>query len=248
MKFAHRLHRILSPILYKNGGAFVLPKIAPIWPQRKFLRSLLKKLQIDCVIDVGANVGQYGNELRMIGYDGQIFSFEPAPDCFAQLSARCASDPHWHAINLALGTQPGHALFNEMQASVFNSFKLPSASETSLYKKENSVLRQTSVAVDRLDVILPALQTQYKFQNIFLKMDTQGFDLQVFEGATAAHHLITALQSELPVKRIYQDVPAWRDALAVYENSGFELSALFPVNPSIAELIEMDCYLVRAPG
>jgi FkbM family methyltransferase len=245
MKFAHRLHRALSSVLYKNGGAIVLPKIAPHWPQRKFLRSLLQRLDIDCVIDVGANVGQYGNELRMIGYDGQIVSFEPAPDCFALLSRRAETDPHWHAVNLALGAQAGAAMFNEMKASVFNSFRLPSAKETDLFSTENAVIRQTEVAVERLDIVLPQLRAKYGFRNIFLKMDTQGFDLQVFSGATAILPEIVAMQSELPVKRIYEDIPSWRDAIAVYEEAGFELSALYPVNPSMAELVEMDCYLVN---
>jgi FkbM family methyltransferase len=246
MKFSHRLHRALSPIIYNDGWALVPPKIAPNWPQRKYLRSLLKQLNIDCVIDVGANVGQYGNELRMIGYNGLIISFEPAPDCFAALSKRASPDPLWHTVNLALGAEPGEVMFNEMNVSLFNSFRLPSANETDLFAAENCVKRQTKVAVEKLENVLPELQKKYGFHNIFLKMDTQGFDLQVFDGAKAVHSKIAALQSELPVKRIYQDSPSWRDAIAVYEGAGFELSALFPVNPKMAELIEMDCYLVLA--
>ncbi len=245
MKLAHRLHRALSPVIYKSGGAIVLPKIAPNWPQRKFLRSLLKKLDIDCVIDVGANVGQYGNELRMIGYSGTILSFEPSPDCHAQLSARTLGDPRWHAINLALGAQAGEAEFNEMRNSVFNSFRLPSAEETRLFAGENIVVRKTKVPVERLDAVLPKLRAEFGFRKVFLKMDTQGFDLQVFAGATNILHEIAAMQSELPVKRIYKDTPAWRDAVAVYEGAGFELSALFPVNPGMDALVEMDCYLVQ---
>jgi FkbM family methyltransferase len=231
--------------LYKSGGAIVLPKIAPHWPQRKFLRSLLQKLDIDCVIDVGANVGQYGNELRMIGYSGTIISFEPSPDCYAQLAARSASDPQWHAVNLALGAEAGVATFNEMSSSVFNSFRLPSETETDLFSGENKVVRQTKVAVERLDIVLPKLRVKHGFGNVFLKMDTQGFDLQVFAGATGIHNEIAAMQSELPVKRIYQDTPSWRDAIAVYEAAGFQLSALFPVNPGMEALVEMDCYLVQ---
>ena len=44
------------------------------------LAMLFARLKINCVLDVGAHVGQYGRFLRNIGYSGHIVSFEDDQD------------------------------------------------------------------------------------------------------------------------------------------------------------------------
>jgi len=66
----------------------------------------LKRLAIDCVWDVGANVGQYGVELRLLGYNGLIISFEPDQSNFEKLKSRSKRDSKWLAMNFALGRNP----------------------------------------------------------------------------------------------------------------------------------------------
>jgi hypothetical protein len=86
---------------------------------------------------------------------------------------------------------------------------------------------------------------EHGFQRPFLKMDTQGFDVEVFRGAEQVRHLIVGMQSELPIKHLYQDTMPWDATLAEYQRAGFALAGLYQVNPGYAELIELDCYLVR---
>jgi FkbM family methyltransferase len=243
--FKDRLRRRLAPLVYGDGLAVIPPAVNHSWPQRQFLRRFLKRLEIDCLLDVGANIGQYATEVRNIGYQGLIFSFEPDPDCFAKLSARSAADPSWHAFNIALGSAVGSADFNVMEVPLFNSFRAPSTADTAHFGAPNSVQKVITVRVETLADQLPELQRQFGFRRTFLKMDTQGFDVEVFRGARPVHDRIAGMQSEVSVKRLYADTPDWRSIIAEYEQAGFELAGLYAVNAELDELMEFDCYLRR---
>src|ERR1700686_1867632 len=70
-----------------------------------FLRRLLTQLDVDCVLDVGANRGQFAQELRGIGYNGQIISFEPIASEFSVLRRKFANDSKWRGYQIALGSK-----------------------------------------------------------------------------------------------------------------------------------------------
>lgn len=224
---------------------FILDQIRAPWPQRQFLRNLLRRLEVDCVLDVGANVGQFGDELRLIGYKGLIVSFEPDPTAYGQLSAKLPGEKERIALNLALGSAAGAAELNIMASSAFNSFRAPSSADTRVFEGANQVVNTVSARIDTLDNILPDLMREHGFRRPFLKMDTQGFDIEVFRGAEEVHHLIVGMQSELPIKHLYQDTMPWDATVAEYQRAGFALAGFYQVNPGYAELIELDCYLVR---
>ena len=238
---------MLAPRIYDSAFAIIPGRMQATWRQRMFLKRFLVDLDIDCVLDVGANVGQYGSELRRIGYGGQIFSFEPDPATFRRLEERSAHDKDWHAINLALGSIAGRADFNLMAVPLFNSFRLPSTHETDSFMGCNEVIQTCEIEVARLSDILPKLRQQYGFARVFLKMDTQGFDTEVFAGAGEVRNDILGFQSEVGIKRLYEDVAPWAEQITLYQDAGFVLAGMFPVNPGEPEVMEVDCYF-RSKG
>ena len=197
------------------------------------------------VLDVGANVGQFGQELRLIGYEGLILSFEPDPASFRALQKVAAADGRWEALNLALGSAPGEAPFNIMARSDFNSFRAPSTASTTTFVELNQVVETIAVKVETLGALFPNLQAKHRFKRPYLKMDTQGFDLEVFTGARDILPQLVGLQSELSIKPIYTGSPDWRSVLAVFEAQKFELAALYPVDAWAQELVEFNCFLTR---
>lgn len=211
-----------------------------------FVRHLLRELDIDCVLDVGANVGQYGKELRLIGYRGHIVSFEPDPNSFAKLSRAASRDPAWHVFACALGSVSGQARLNLTAAPVFNSFKEPHTEEVATFRQATEIVERVDVPVERLDNILGGLKTKLGFQRVFLKMDTQGFDQEVLDGAAGIVDELRGFQSEVSVKRIYRDTPTWSAAIEEYQRRGFTLAGLFAVGGKRRKaVIEFDCYMVR---
>ena len=82
-------------------------------------------------------------------------------------------------------------------------------------------------------------------RGVYLKMDTQGFDLDVLQGAAASLCDIEALQSEASVRRIYTDAPHFADTIKTIEGMDFSLSGIFPNNDGhFPVLVEFDCIFV----
>src|SRR5471030_413928 len=98
------------------------------------LRALLKHLDIDCVLDVGANAGQYHDFLReRVLYDGPIISFEPVSRHVEHLRARARDDRDWHIEGYALGAKDTMMPINVMVSDQFSSFLQPDNSRVKDY-------------------------------------------------------------------------------------------------------------------
>jgi FkbM family methyltransferase len=213
----------------------------------EFLRKLLGLLEVDLVIDVGANVGQYRDFLRRdVGYEGPIVSFEPIPWHVETLRQRARSDPRWHIEGCALGMLAGRASFNVMAESQFSSFLTPDHTVIGRFEEVNRVKTKVDVEVRRLDDVFADIDNRYGCRRPYLKIDTQGFDLEVIAGAEASLARICALQTEASVKRIYAGAPDYARTIEILQDKGFELSGIFNNNPSahFPLLIEFDCFMI----
>lgn len=225
--------------------------VVPTWrlnnlPAAEHLRSLFDFLSIDCVFDVGANQGQYRDFLREdVGFEKRIVSFEPIPGNAAAMRARAAGDTEWMVEAMALGSRSGVAQFNVMVGSQFSSFLRPDHSNVSEFEESNKVEERIEVPVRTLDEFVASAADEFSGKNIYLKMDTQGFDLEVLKGATETLKSVCALQSEASVKPIYEKMPDYATTIKTIQALDFELSGIFPNNAGhFPLLIEFDCYFV----
>lgn len=208
----------------------------------RHIAAILRQRDIDCVVDVGANRGQYGQFLREeVGFRGPIHSFEPVPKTFRELADRTRWDGDWHAHQVALGRAPGVLPINVMASSVFSSFRNPSG--TDIFKGMNEVVERVEVPVTRFDDLVS--DTLSRHRRIFLKLDTQGFDLEVLGGVDTASDRIQGVQTELSLVPIYEGMPGYDAVLEEMTRRGFVLSGLYPVSMSKLQAIEFDGLLVR---
>ncbi|HKC38138.1 MAG TPA: FkbM family methyltransferase [Gemmatimonadales bacterium] len=208
---------------------------------------VLQKLRINCVLDVGANRGQYGLALRQMGYSGHIVSFEPVRDAWETLRTVASRDHKWTTHHLALGAANSRAPMHVAAGSDFSSFLVPTAYSLERFPASAPVEHVENVEVCRLDHLLASVTSHIERPRFFLKMDTQGYDLQVFAGAQGVVDRLLGLQSELAVVPLYEHIPTMLAELRAYQAAGFEVSELAPVSrdPSTARVLEYDCLMLR---
>ena len=209
------------------------------------LHKLFARLRIDAVVDVGARTGEYGAWLRRNGYAGPIASFEPVAESFAVLEQRARGDKRWTVHRCALGRDDGIAEINVAQATEFSSFHSVNDAAHRLFGSDVRVDRVERVERHRLDALLPELFVAPE-SRVFLKVDTQGWDLEVLEGATGGLDRVVALQTEVSMHAIYEDAPTMADSLAWLGAHGYAVSGFFPVGfDARGRVLEFDCVAVR---
>ncbi len=216
--------------------------------RRLRLKTLLEKYQIDIVLDVGANRGQFASELRRMGYNGKIISFEPISSAFEVLQETAQNDLHWDIHKLALGSQNTEQKIYVADMSVFTSFLKSNDWCEQQFGKSSVGSTEETVIVRRLDEVLHETVENLDKARIYLKMDTQGYDLEVFKGLGGKYDKIFALQSEMSVIAIYQGMPHLTDSISFFEKAGFELAGMYPVTQeeSTLSVIEFDCIMVNS--
>jgi FkbM family methyltransferase len=226
--------------------------ILPTWRMvnRDFaekLAVLLKHFEVDCVIDIGANDGGYGKFLRLeVGFTGLILSFEPVSAQAARCRAAAIQDPNWHVFAFALGNEECETEINVSSHSTFTSLLPAVESPPEAMTDLMSVSHREVVVVHRLDGVLPDLQHRHGFKRPYLKTDTQGFDLAVFDGAGDLLATMVGVQTELSFRPLYQGMPGWRTVLDILESRHFSVSNMFLVNHDASlRAVEFDCILMN---
>jgi FkbM family methyltransferase len=230
----HRiLHRLGVDVVRYDGRRFVARKRIEV----------IRATGANVVLDVGAGVGQFAGWLRGEGYGGNIISFEPVQEAFANLERRAAADPMWTCVNVALGERDGDAVVN-VAGNLWSSSVLPmtraheAATPSSTYVGRESV---RMVRLDSLDVIGPN-------DRAYVKIDVQGAEGAVLTGAERVLDRIVAAELELSLAELYEGqelLPALREQM---RSEGFVLvwlgDSVFH-DPVSDEILSLDGIFVR---
>jgi FkbM family methyltransferase len=212
------------------------------------LRSLFERYRIDAILDVGANRGQYRDFLRNeVGFGGLVVSFEPLPSLSQVLRERAQRDERWLVFPFALGARVERRPIHVTQHSVFSSFLDPAEAGPALFGQQMAVSATELVDVRRLDDVMGEVRDEVQPGRTYVKLDTQGSDLDVIEGARNVLPSVRALQTELAFIPIYRGMPVYEQTLRALADHGFEVSGFFPVNfDDRLRIIEADCVLVNS--
>jgi FkbM family methyltransferase len=214
-------------------------------PQAQLV-AVLERFAVSCVLDVGANVGQYAAGLREWGYRGRIVSFEPLAGAHAALVKRAAGDAAWQvAPRMALGASEGDIEI-ELSAEGDMSSILPQNALLRQVSPSSRVLGRERVPIRRLDAV--AGDHLRSSDVLFLKIDTQGYEPEVLEGAKALLPRLTGVQLELALVPIYEGERDYRWMIDLMDGLGFEAYLFLPgyFERKLARQLQIDGVFMRA--
>ena len=191
------------------------------------MQRLLAYNNIDLVFDVGANIGQYAKLLRELGYSGRIVSFEPLSSAYSRLKAVSEKDPLWEiAPQAAIGNQEGEIIIN-IAGNSYSSSALPMLDAHLESAPESAYSGSETVKLSRLDTIAKDY-IKSETKSIFLKIDVQGLEKQVIEGATAILPLVKGIKLELSLVPLYEGQVLFKEMIDIIEKLGYELYGIEP--------------------
>jgi FkbM family methyltransferase len=191
------------------------------------MQRLLAYHNIDLVFDVGANIGQYAKLLRELGYSGRIVSFEPLSSAYSQLKAVSEKDPLWEiAPQTAIGNQEGEIIIN-IAGNSQSSSALPMLDAHLESAPESAYSGSETVKLSRLDTLAKDY-IKSETKSIFLKIDVQGLEKQVLEGATAILPLVKGIKLELSLVPLYEGQVLFKEMIDIIEKLGYELYGIEP--------------------
>lgn len=224
------------------------------WDLRRYNRvnvpamQLVKALElagINVVFDIGANEGQFASEIREYGYTGKIFSFEPLSSARKKLLSFASADPNWEVHDQsAIGDQDGQVEIHIAGNSVSSSV-LPMLDSHSSAAVGSAYIDSERVPIAKLDSV--AKQYLTPESNLLIKIDTQGFEWQVLDGAHETLQQARGVLCELSLVPLYDGQRLWRDIVDRLDAEGFMLWALQKgfTDPRNGQSLQMDGIFLR---
>lgn len=209
------------------------------------LFKLLDFHKIDTILDVGANDGGYGKRLRQGGYSGSILSFEPLSSAHAKLLHASRGDVKWEiAPRMAIGSSICEIEINIAGNSTSSSIlSMQSLHET--VAPQSRYVGTEKVPLNRLDAVAHPFIKQSK--NLLLKIDTQGYELPVLEGAETLLKRVRGIQLEMSLVPLYEGQMLYKETIDWLEAKGFELWSVMPgfVDRASGHMLQMDGVFFR---
>jgi len=194
----------------------------------------------DTVVDVGANEGGFLFPALRYFTPRRAIAVEMLPDLAERLRQR--SPAHVDIINCALGAAPGRQQILRSRFSPASSLlpMLPASAEFSKF----DVRQETSgwCDVTTLDAVCDSARLDHVG---FLKIDVQGYDLEVLRGATETLRRTAQILIEIEWTPYYGGAPSFAAILDFLQQAGFALCGFHsPANSGAGRLLHNDAFFI----
>jgi FkbM family methyltransferase len=198
------------------------------------------------ILDVGANVGQFASGVLAGAPGAKIYSFEPGANAHAEALRRSRRFPNWAVRErVAVGADAGELTLNiagnSVSSSLLDMASLHEhAAPTSKYQESERVQCRT---LDSLLADEAAGDARY-----YLKIDTQGYEMNVLLGATRTLQSVVAIQCEVSFEELYIDQPLANEIIDFLAARKFFIFAYANGlrDPRSHKLLQADLYFIRS--
>jgi FkbM family methyltransferase len=237
--------RELNDMLMRKFGWRVVLESSTFQAQRT---SIMREKKVSLALDVGANIGQWASSVRKSGFAGEIISFEPDPRALTELRAKFAGDSNWKLFETAIGHETSELILFQFpkMAEGMSSLKRPVA-KTALGQTISSPsdqILEIPVQVRRLDDLLSELNLDDVVTH--LKIDVQGFELEVLRGAANILQKCAVVEIEMPFVSAYEDATHFLEISKFLIEQGFTTSAIQTERWSYPTALDCDALFIRA--
>jgi len=204
------------------------------------LLDCVKGLKPQVIYDIGANRGTWTSLCRYVFPSCHIHAFEPL-DAHCQLfRARTKGSERITLHGVALGRSDGTAPMNVTSFSDASSMlSVTDIGETTF---GISVVEQVPIQIRTLDGYCP--ENRLPAPDL-MKLDVQGYELEVLRGAVNALKHCSAIISEVSFKRFYKEQCLFEDVVGFLYERSFRLSALGVRTALGVELEQADVLFVK---
>ncbi len=237
------IRKFIRGVMNRRGFEVVLLKYETSYLLT--IKRLLNYAEINTVIDVGANIGQFAELLRETGYSKQIISFEPLSIPHKILKSKAEKDKEWIVPErTAVGNKNGTIQVN-ISANSMSSSVLPMDKTHTDASPESIYVGIEECPIATLDHFFSEFKGTFG-SNIFLKIDTQGYEMQVLEGADKILEQAKLVELEMSFTDLYKGQALYQDLIKFMESKGFQLWSLFPIfTDENARLLQADALFLK---
>ncbi len=193
--------------------------------------------QFATVIDVGANKGQFAVYARTRWPKARLICFEPLPGPRAKLARVTRGQAETH--DCALGAAAGEGRMHLATRTDSSSLLALGARQKAIYGMEES--GELRVPIKRLDACLPTPLPQ----PVLLKIDVQGFELEVLKGATDLLPNVDAVYVEASYVELYEGQALHEEIERFLIEAGFGLDGRFNTHVHQGEPVQADLLFRR---
>ncbi len=212
-------------------------------PSDPFAVAELQHPRPNTVLDIGANNGQFAEDIFRAFPGVTVYSFEPIPECYVRLLLKREDQPTLQPFQLALSDHDGEIDFwlSRFRDSSSIQEMLPAHTEAWPHTEIESRIR---VPVARLDSIASELELE---PPVFAKLDVQGHELSVISGGRQTLSSCQRVMLECNFAPLYKGQPSFTQLYGELRSLGFLFEGFIsPLrHPQTLELLSADAVFYK---